>query len=94
MSDPRERVDDHAPLRRELGGVGDVLPRAAAAHAEVGARGLDAVGRGLDDADGLRPDESPVVLGHLGLDGVARDRAAHEGGAAVVEVRDGVAAVC
>ena len=62
------------PLHFKLAGVGYVLPLATSALAEVGARGLDAVGGGVDDAgksDGLWKPFLPSI--ELDLYGLAGD---------------------
>ncbi len=94
VSDARERVDDASPFGLELGAVGHVLPRTTAADAEVRAGRLDTVGRWAHDAERLRAHESAAILGHLGIDRIARYCAVNECGAAVFKAGDGVPAVC
>jgi hypothetical protein len=73
-----EDVREHGPLQVELLGVGDVLPRAAAAGPEVRAGRPHAVGGGLLDPEEAR---AAVLAPHrddLDLDLLARDRAGDE----------------
>ena len=61
----------------KLAGVGDVLPLATSTFAEVGARGLDTVGGGVDytgQGGGL---STILVLVHFDLYGLAGDGEGH-----------------
>jgi hypothetical protein len=77
-ADPLEGRAHVRPLRRELRGITNVLPQAAAALAEERASGRDPIGAGLDDPRDAGP-QRPLVLPQVReLDGISRHTAGHE----------------
>ena len=63
MPDTREGVADKLLLERQLRGIADMPEHTAAASAEIGAVGLDPVGRGR-----VQPFDDPVGIAFLHLD--------------------------
>ena len=86
---------DHAGLPLALCGRGQVCELAAtdAARSSLRPDGLDAVARGLDDLDGVRPRKLLLDSGHARTDDLAGCRVAHEDDASTVVSGDARAAV-
>src|SRR3989475_7498809 len=76
-ADALQGVGRQLLLRRQLGLVGDVLHRAAAAAIDDGARGIDVNTAPLQDAQGAGPLEA-ALAGQLRLDHVAWSCTAQE----------------
>ena len=83
-ADTVQRVGQRLVLHLQLALVGDVLPLAAGARAEIAAGGLDPVGRGVRHVRHTRGDVAPARRNDLGGDGLAGDAAEDEDGLAVV----------
>ena len=62
MTDSGESIDDGVALGGELGGVGDMLPRTAAAQAEVRAWGRHPVRGGFEDIHRTCSHESRMLF--------------------------------
>ena len=62
LRDSGDDVEHLVALESELGGVGEVLPRAPAASVEVRAGGVDPVGGGANEGELDRLGESPAAL--------------------------------
>ena len=90
--DPREGIPHLGLLRGDLALVREILETAAAARRVVGARRLDALGRGLEHLRGQRLGEAALHLRHTRTHTVAGQAAADEHDEAV-QARDTVAAV-
>jgi hypothetical protein len=79
-ADARQLLDEDGGLEAQLRFRGDVLEVAAAAFTGPGPRAgrLDAVGRRLEDLDGVGEREALLPLGDLDADALAGQRMAHE----------------
>ena len=70
------------------------LPAADASRTGLGPDGLNAVGRGLDDLDGIRPRELLLDGGHPRADNLTRCRVAYEDNTPALVACDARASVC
>ena len=86
---------NHAGLPVTLSGRGQVceLAPADSSRPGLGPDGLDAVIRGLDDLDGIRPRELLLDGGHPRADDLTRCRVAHEDNTPALIARDARATV-
>ena len=91
VADAGELVVDLALLGRELDLVGERLPAASAAHAEMAAERLQALLGRLDDADDRALEPGFLLAYQADVHDVARDGESHEDDLAFGGVGDGLA---
>ena len=95
LAGPRQRLGHDGRLQDQLGTVRDVLPGTSSAPCSMGGAGRhDAMHGRLEHIEHLASDEVLLRLHDVDLDQFARERAANEGNAAVLDPSDGVAAGC